>query len=61
MFEDGSSRDCDVHRRDALATDTRIAGPAVIDDPATNIIIGPADSAVVLDGGHILIEVGAAA
>jgi N-methylhydantoinase A len=61
MFEDGSWHDCQVRRRAEMATGDELSGPAVIEDPATNIVVGPSDQARVLAGGHILISIGGAA
>jgi N-methylhydantoinase A len=58
-FDDGSHRRCAVHRRDRLEAGAKVEGPAIIEDTTTNVLLGPQDRASVLDGGHLLIRVGA--
>ena len=57
LYEDGVRRSASVHRRDALVTGDTVAGPAVIEDPATSVVLGESDRATVVDGAHLLISV----
>ena len=57
LFDDGLWRRCRVLRRHTLFVGTRLEGPAIIEDPASNIVLGHRDSGTVLPGGHILISV----
>ena len=61
LYEDGRWRSAAVRRRDQLRVGDTVAGPAVIDDPASSVVIGEGDRATVMDGAHLLITVGAAA
>jgi N-methylhydantoinase A len=58
LLDDGTWAQCRVLRRHMLEPGAVVDGPAIIEDPATNVVIGPADSAVVLDGHHVRIRVG---
>ena len=58
LGDDGSWADVRVYARADLAADEAIAGPAVIGDPATSVVLGGHDAVTVLDGGHLLISVG---
>jgi N-methylhydantoinase A len=58
LCDDGSWADVRVYARADLARDEAIAGPAVIGDPATNVVLGGHDAVTVCDGGHLLISVG---
>lgn len=60
LFEDGTWHRCAVHRRDDMRLGDVVAGPAIIDDPATNVVIPGGDCASVIAGGHLLISVGGA-
>ncbi len=60
LLDDGTWTQCHVLRRHLLEPGTVIDGPAIIEDPATNVVIRPADSAVVLEGRHLRIHVGTA-
>ena len=61
LLDDGTWAQCRVLRRHLLEPGIVVDGPAIIEDPATNVVLGPADSAVVLDGHHVRIRVGNAA
>jgi N-methylhydantoinase A len=61
LYDDGEWRTAGVHRRDQLSLGDAISGPAVVDDPASSVVIVEGDVATVVDGGHLLITVGAAA
>jgi N-methylhydantoinase A len=50
-----------VLRRDELQPGARFAGPAIVEDAATNVLLRPQDSAELIAGGHVLITIGAAA
>ena len=58
MFGDGQWHECQVRRRHDLVLNENILGPAIVEDADTNIVLRPADQAVVLAGGHIMITVG---
>jgi N-methylhydantoinase A len=58
---DRSWQSCAVYRRSDLSQALTIAGPAVVEDTDTNIVIGLNDRAEVMSGGHILVTVGGAA
>jgi N-methylhydantoinase A len=61
LLDDGSWVSCQVLRRHLLQPGMVIGGPAIVEDPATNVVIGPADTAVVLEGHHVRIRVGSTA
>ena len=61
LYDDGRWRDAGVHRRDALRPGDTVRGPAVVDDPASSVVLGEGDAATVVDGGHLLVTVAAAA
>ncbi|MHB8489363.1 MAG: hydantoinase/oxoprolinase family protein [Candidatus Dormibacteria bacterium] len=61
LLDDGTWAQCRVLRRHLLEPGIVVDGPAIIEDPATNVVVGPADSAMVLDGHHVRIRVGNAA
>jgi N-methylhydantoinase A/oxoprolinase/acetone carboxylase beta subunit len=58
LVDDGSRVRCQVLRRHLLEPGMSVEGPAIIEDSATTIVIGPADTAVVLEGHHVRIRVG---
>jgi N-methylhydantoinase A len=58
MFGDSEWRECQVRRRQELASDEAVNGPAIVEDADTNIVLRPADRAVVLAGGHLMITIG---
>jgi N-methylhydantoinase A len=58
MFDDGTWHDCKVSRRHELNLGQTIAGPAIVEDADTNIVLRPSDQAEVLEGGHVMITVG---
>ena len=60
LLDDGTWAQCRILRRHLLEPGTVVDGPAIIEDPATNVVIGPGDTAVVLDGHHVRIRVGSA-
>jgi N-methylhydantoinase A/oxoprolinase/acetone carboxylase beta subunit len=47
-----------VVQRSSTRSGDRINGPAVIEDQATNVVLGEGDVAEVLDDGHVLITIG---
>ncbi len=58
VFFDGTWRRTPVYRRDALAVDARISGPAIVEQSDTTLVIDPGAEARVDAVGNILIEVG---
>jgi N-methylhydantoinase A len=54
--EAGGFVDATVYDRDRLAANTAIAGPALIEDPGSTLVIGPAASAQVMASGSIVVE-----
>ena len=52
--------ECMVVSRSGLAEGSTVDGPAIIEDPATSVVVGPRDRAVVLADGHVLVTIGAA-
>jgi N-methylhydantoinase A len=54
--EAGGFVDATVYDRDALAAHTKIAGPALIEDPGSTLVIGPAATAEVMPSGSIVME-----
>jgi len=61
MFGDGHWQKSQVRRRHELLVGQALAGPAIVDDLDTNIVLRPGDRGVVLAGGHMMIAVGAEA
>ena len=57
-FGDGGPVDCPVYDRMALLAGNEIAGPAVIEEPASVTILSPGDKARVNEYGHLVISVG---
>jgi N-methylhydantoinase A len=45
-----------VYDRDRLAANTKIPGPALIEDPGSTLVIGPAATATVMPSGSIVVE-----
>ena len=56
MFLAGARHDVPVHRRAALAADTRLPGPALILDPVSTVVVEPGWHARVLSEGTLLLE-----
>ena len=54
--EAGGFADATVYDRDRLVADTAIAGPALIEDPGSTLVIGPAATARVMPSGSIVVE-----
>ena len=54
--EAGGFVDAMVYDRDRLAANTMIAGPALIEDPGSTLVIGPAGTAQVMASGSIVVE-----
>jgi len=54
--EVGGFVDAMVYDRDRLAANTKIAGPALIEDPGSTLVIGPAATAQVMPSGSIVVE-----
>ena len=52
--------DTPVYAREKLPLDARLAGPAILEQMDTTILIEPQDSAVSDDDGNILVTVGGA-
>lgn len=59
VFDDGATHECAVYRRGRMPAGTSIRGPAIVEDPSTNIVIGPGDEAELIAGGHLRVRVGA--
>jgi N-methylhydantoinase A len=59
VFDDGATHECAVHRRDGITAGTTIRGPAIVEDPSTNIVISLGDEAELLAGGHLRVTIGA--
>jgi N-methylhydantoinase A len=57
LFEDGGWMECKVVSRIGLAEGSTVDGPAIIEDPATSIVVGPRDRAAVLADGHVLVTI----
>jgi N-methylhydantoinase A len=47
-----------VYDRERLAPGTTIPGPALIEDPGSTLVIGPAGNARVMPSGSIVVELG---
>ena len=60
LFEDGGWMECMVVSRIGLAEGSTFNGPAIIEDPATSVVVGPRDRAAVLADGHVLVTIDAA-
>ncbi len=60
MYLAGAAHQVPVHRREGLAFDARVAGPALIVDPVSTVVVEPGWSARVLAEGTLLLERGAA-
>jgi N-methylhydantoinase A len=58
LFDEGAWVDSEVVQRSSTRSGDRINGPAVIEDQATNVVLGEGDMAEVLDDGHVLITIG---
>jgi N-methylhydantoinase A len=54
--EAGGFVDATVYDRDCLAANGTIAGPALIEDPGSTLVIGPAGTAWVMPSGSIVVE-----
>jgi N-methylhydantoinase A len=54
--EAGGFVDATVYDRDHLAANTTIPGPALIEDPGSTLVIGPAATAQVMPSGSIVVE-----
>jgi N-methylhydantoinase A len=54
----GEGESCEVYDRSKLLTGNVIAGPAVIEEPASSTLLGPGDRAVVNEFGHLVIKMG---
>jgi N-methylhydantoinase A len=54
--EAGGFVDATVYDRDGLAANTAIAGPALIEDSGSTLVIGPAATAQVMPSGSIVVE-----
>jgi N-methylhydantoinase A len=53
--EAGGFVDATVYDRDCLSANTTIAGPALIEDPGSTLVIGPAGSAQIMPSGSIVV------
>lgn len=58
LCDDGSWADVRVYPRADVSADETVAGPAVISDPATSVVLGGGDAVTACHGGHLLISVG---
>ena len=56
--EVGGFVDTTVYDRDRLGLDTTIPGPALIEDPGSTLVIGPAGRARIMPSGSIIVELG---
>ncbi|PCD02948.1 5-oxoprolinase [Sphingomonas spermidinifaciens] len=56
MYLAGASHDVPVHRREDLAADARLSGPALILDPVSTVVVEPGWQARVLGEGTLLLE-----
>jgi N-methylhydantoinase A len=56
--EAGGFVDATVYDRDSLGANTMIAGPALVEDPGSTLVIGPAATAQVMPSGSIIVELG---
>jgi len=54
--EAGGFVDATVYDRDRLAATTAIPGPALIEDPGSTLVLGPAATAQVMPSGSIVVE-----
>jgi N-methylhydantoinase A len=54
--EAGGFVDATVYDRDRLAANSTITGPALIEDPGSTLVIGPAGTAQVMPSGSIVVE-----
>jgi N-methylhydantoinase A len=54
--EAGGFVDATVYDRDCLAANSTIAGPALLEDPGSTLVIGPAGTARVMPSGSIVVE-----
>jgi N-methylhydantoinase A len=58
LFEDGTWAACDIYAMRDLEVGRTVAGPAVVEDDATSIVLSPGTKGKLLAGGHLLIELG---
>jgi N-methylhydantoinase A len=58
LRDDGSWDEVRVYSRDDVRSGQVVTGPAVVGDPATNIVLGSGDMATLVAGGHLMISVG---
>ncbi len=55
MIVDGESREVPVHARADLAAGARLAGPAIVIEPTSTIVVDPGWEAEVIDTGDVLL------
>jgi 5-oxoprolinase (ATP-hydrolysing) len=60
MYLAGANRSAPVHRREGLAKDAVVAGPALVIDPVSTVVVEPDWHARVLADGTLLLERGEA-
>ena len=48
-----------IHHRRRLGAGTAIAGPAIIEDPESTVVVPPGMTATVNPQGHVIIDTGA--
>ena len=57
-WKTGSGRAVPIYARAALRRGDRLTGPAVVEEPATTLVLYAGDRLRVADGGHLIVEVG---
>jgi N-methylhydantoinase A len=58
LAEAGGFVDVTVYDRDRLGANIVIAGPALVEDPGSTLVVGPAATAQVMPSGAIIVELG---
>jgi N-methylhydantoinase A len=57
-LEDGRWVRCSVYSRARLQPGDRVEGPAVVEEPASTLLLYPGDRLRVAERGHLIVEVG---
>jgi N-methylhydantoinase A len=57
--ESGGRMEWDVYRRECLGTETRLQGPAIVQETSATTLVGPTDELTVDQLGNLVITVGA--
>jgi len=57
-FEDSGFVDCKIYRRDTLASETSIQGPAIIEEISSTTVVYPQDQFRVDSMGNLVIGLG---